>query len=402
MTPKLTLLALLLLAAPLSGCLSDGATQATSCQAPAESGPAAPAVRKATPPAPGPDARYVAQGFDGTHWPDLHGATVTILDHGAFDYVFGPAKEKFDALTNGSLQHIAAQDAGDALNRAIREKDAPSFDVVYGIDNAYLGKALYAGALKPYTPLLASRVNASHVFFDGARPWPATPADHGYIAVNTDPRHVTGVADLGGVCEHAADFVTQDPRTSSPGLGFLLATIASYPEGADYDWKDYWRALFDAGVTVRSDWGTAYAGDFTGGYGQSEAGFTGDKPIVTSYTTSPAYELFYGGAGLNGVVTAPRATFHQVETVAIAANARHLAGAQAFVEFVLTDAFQDLHAANNAVYPVVDGIDVAKVYGGKDPAPGSFQPAALDYVTLAGNAEGWVNEWTDLYEAHQA
>ncbi len=345
---------------------------------------------------------YVQMGFDGKTWPDLSGETVTILDHGAFDYVFGPAKELFENLTHAKLEHIAAQDTGDALNRAIREKDAPSFDVVYGLDNAYLGKAVRAGALLPYTPLLADRVNASYVFFDKNAPWPATPADHGYIAVNVDPRVNLTINTLGDVLDHADLFVTQDPRFSSPGLGFLLATISTYPEGSAYDWKDYWTDLLDGGATVRSDWSTAYAGDFTGGYGQYEDGFTGTKPIVTSYTTSPAYELYYGADALNGLVLAPRSTFHQVETVAIAANAKHVAAAQAFVEFVLTDDFQDLHAANNAVYPVVDGIDVGKVYGGHDPRPGSFQSATFGYTTLAAYVEPWVREWTDLYEAHQA
>ena len=372
MTPtRLVPLALLLLAA-LAGCAGEPTPAATDS--------------------------YVALGFDGTHWPDLHGATVTILDHGAFDYVFGPAKERFEALTNGTLEHIAAQDTGDALNRAIRERDAPSFDVVYGLDNAYLGKAVRAGALQPYTPLLAPRVNASYVFFDASEPWPATPADHGYIAVNVDGRTDIQVEDLDALLDHAGQFVTPDPRFSSPGLGFLLATVATYPEGSGYDWKDYWTDLLDGGARVTSDWTTAYAETFTGGYGN----VSGGRPIVTSYTTSPAYELFYELGHENDLVLAPKATFHQIETVAIAANARHPAAAQAFVEFVLTDDFQDLHAETNAMYPVVDGIDVAKVYAGVDPAPGSFESASFGYTTLASYVESWVHDWTDLYEAHQA
>lgn len=351
---------------------------------------------------PADDTSYAELGFDGTQWPDLHGAKVVVLDHGAFGFIFGPAKERFDALTNGSLEHIAARDTGDALTRAIREKDRPSFDVVYGLDNAYLGKAVAEGALRPYTPLLAPRVNASYLFFDATRPWPATPVDHGYIAVNVDPRVSVEVDSLDDLRDNADLFVTQDPRTSSPGLGFLLATIATYPEGGAYDWHDYWVDLFEGGVAVTPDWTAAYTQHFTGGYGQWEEGFSGTRPIVTSYSTSPAYEMFYGNPEQNRLVLAPNATFHQVETVAIAANARNLAGAQAFAEFVLTDAFQDLHAEANAVYPVVDGIDVARVYNGTDPEPGSFRPAALGYTTLAANVETWVREWTNLYEAHRA
>lgn len=348
------------------------------------------------------ETTYEEMGFDGTTWPDLRGARVVVLDHGAFGYIFGPAKERFEALTNGTLEHVAAQDTGDALNRAIREKDSPSFDVVYGLDNAYLGKAVSAGALRPYTPVTAQRVNASYVFFGDEQPWPATPADHGYIAVNVDPRAGLAVEDLAGVGRHADRFVTQDPRTSSPGLGFLLATIATYGEGSVYDWKDYWNDLFEGGATVTADWTTAYTAHFTGGYGQWEPGFSGTAALVTSYSTSPAYEVYYGNPERNRLVLAPEATFRQVETVALAAEPRDLAAAQAFIEFVLSDGFQDLHAEYNAVYPVVDGIDVARVYGGVDPAPGSFEPAELDYATLSANVERWVREWTALYEEHQA
>jgi thiamine transport system substrate-binding protein len=345
---------------------------------------------------------YQEMGFDGTTWPDLHGATVVILDHGAFNWMFGETKKRFEALTNGTLEQISGQDTGDALNRAIREKDRPTFDVIYGLDNAYLPAAIRAQAVLPYTPLLGTRISPELLFFDANQTWPATPVDHGYIAINVDPRANLTINNLFDVRTHANKFVTQDPRTSSPGLGFLLATIGSFPDGSVYTWKNYWNELFAAGVLITSDWSTAYAQHFTGGYGQYETGFAGRKPLVTSYTTSPAYEVYYGATMTNQLVLAPSSTWHQIETAAIAAKPRNLAAAQAFIEFTLTDAFQSLHAEYNAVYPVVPGIDVSPVFGGVDPAPGSFVPAQLTSEQVGANVDRWVREWVDLYEAHQA
>ena len=46
------------------------------------------------------------------------------------------------------------------------------------------------------------------------------------------------------------------PGTSSPGLAFLLATIARYGDG----WQDYWASLDDNGVRVAGSWTDAYDG----------------------------------------------------------------------------------------------------------------------------------------------
>lgn len=381
-TPKTTL-ALLLLAAPLlSGCAQSTAPDTTS---------------------------YAAMGFQGdptgrdaAKWPDLSGQTVTVLDQGAFDYLYSAAKPLFENLTHARLEHQAALDAGDTLQRAAREAGDPTFDVVYGIDNVLMWKAAQSDVFQPYKPLHAGRVNRTLLFLDPEGPWYATPADHGYIAVNVDPRAnltVAGLRDL-AVPANARKFVTEDPRTSSPGLGFLVATVATFGEQGKsaYDYLDYWEDLFKGGVLVTSGWTEAYVQHFSAGYGAADG--AADKAIVTSYTSSPAYEAYAGTSPVATVLTAPRSTFHQVETMGIARGTRHLAAAQAWIEFTLTDAYQELQAPQNAVYPVVANVDVSGVYAGKDPRPGTFQDAGFTYAELGANVERWVREWTELYEKH--
>ncbi len=338
---------------------------------------------------------YASLGFDGTTWPDLHGAKVIILDHGAFDYAFGPAKAAFENLTNGTVEHIAEADAGSALQRAIREKGRPSFDVIYGIDNILMSRAIAEGIFEVYEPELKGRIQSQYRFLPG---WQATPVDHGYIAVNVDPRAGLAITTLDDVREHADKFVTQDPRTSTPGLGFLVATVATYGEDDAYDYIDYWNDLFAKGVLVTAGWTEAYVQHFTGGYGRYEDGFTGERPIVTSYTTSPAYELYYGSDVTNVNVLAPNATFHQIQTMGIAAGTTNRAAAQAWIEFTLTDAFQKIAAEYNAIYPVVASVDTSPVYGGNDPAPGTFVDTGFTHAELGANVERWIRAWVDAYE----
>ncbi|MHB1260503.1 MAG: thiamine ABC transporter substrate-binding protein [Thermoplasmatota archaeon] len=392
MNPRLSIapIAFFLLVAALSGCTTR------------------------TPLAPDEGGRsYVGMGFtgsdptgrDGSAWPDLDGTTLTILDHGAFS-AFGDAASRFENLTGAKVEHIEANDAGSALNQAVRDLGSPSADVIYGIDNVLLTRAEESGVLQHYRPLLGQRVQPEFGFFrqfglhDAG--WPATPVDHGYIAINVDAQHAglagANITDLDDVRDHADQFVTEDPNTSSVGLGFLLATIAMYGEDG---WQDYWADLFEGDVRVTAGWSEAYEQHFSGGYGPSIGG-RGDKPLVASYTESPAYEAFYGRPSetLAQVITVPNSTFQQIQTMAILAGTDDLAAAQAWIEFTLTDAFQELAAPGNAVYPVVPGIDVAATYGGLDPAPGSFVPASFEYQDLGANLERWLDEWTALCEAH--
>jgi len=334
-------------------------------------------------------------------WPNLNGTTLTILDHGAFA-AFDDAAASFHALTGATVVHVEADDTGSALNRAAQEAGNPTFDVIYGIDNILWARANELDIFEPYTPVSKDRIAPDYLFFDhndGA--WPATPVDHGYIAINYDANHSAlseGIADLDALAEHADLFVTQDPRTSTPGLGFLLATIASQGEDG---WQAYWQRLFDNGLLVTSGWTEAYENHFSAGYGADYGGLA-DKPIVTSYSESPAYEAFFGRPAdqLAHVLLADQATFHQIQTMGIAKGTTNLAAAQAWIEFTLSDDFQALAAAGNAVYPVVAGVDVAATYGGHDPAPGSFVPADLSAATIGANLEAWVAAWVELCEAN--
>ncbi len=417
MKPASALPALLLLVVLVAGCASTSAPTSANAStlpcwkdAPSRVGTVA-VANAAAPRVATPSAAYQAMGFtaadatgNATHraaWPDLHGAKVVILDHGAFGYAFGPAKEAFEALTNGTVQHVASQDAGDLLQRAIAEKGHPTFDVLYGLDNVLYSRAVSAGILQAYRPLLAPRIGASYLVA-GPDTWLATPVDHGYIAVNSDPRKVAAVPTLADLVPRAKQFVTEDPRQSSVGLGFLVSTVAVFGESC---YLAYWKALLDGGALVAPDWTSAYATHFSGGYGQTatDGSFLGDRPIVASYTTSPAYELYYGATTLNNNTLQPGSTFHQVETMALMQGGPDSpAAAQAWIEFTLTDAFQSLLASNLAVYPVVPGVEVASVYAGKDPAPGSFIPADFTADTLGAKVDGWVKAWTNVYETHQA
>lgn len=347
---------------------------------------------------------------DEITWPDLNGTTLSILDHGAFP-ACEDAAARFLELTGATVQCTSADDTGSALNRAILGRGDPEFDILYGVDNLLMTQAIDQRIFDAYTPVLADRVVEDYVFFDDGV-WPATPVDHGYIALNVDHRHEdlngTTIGDLDDVLANADTFVTQDPRTSTPGLGFLLITVSVFGEGGDHDWMDYWADLFEAGVKVTPDWSTAYETHFSGGYGVYTEGHQGDRAIVTSYTESPAYEAYYEAEDIADVLLShgdDGAALHQIQTMGILRGTDDLAAAQAWIEFTLTDDFQVFAAPYNAVYPVaMDDPDVAasveEVYGDVDPEPGTFEVAGYDFETDGGSVGTWISQWVALCEAN--
>ncbi|MES2154135.1 MAG: thiamine ABC transporter substrate-binding protein [bacterium] len=367
-------------------------------------------------------------GLDPNAWPNLDGTTITLLDNGAFEG-FDVAATQFHDLTGVTVVKENGGDGVKSLKTLADSKASGKYDVIYGLDNMLLGKAIRQGVLEPYRPAMVNRIAPSLMFFPQNGTFYATPVDHGYVAINVDTTSAAlegqPVLGLGDVRHFADQFVTEDPTLSTPGLAFLLTTIAVFGEKSQYspqryDWQSYWTDLLTgrdtdrdhdgqvAGcVLVVDDWSTAYVQHFSAGYGVDGGGLA-DKPIVTSYTESPAVEDFYYRGANNGehkpnlaaVVLEANATFHQIQTMAIAKGTTHGAAAQAWIEFSLTDFFQKLAAEKDGVYPVVPSIKVSSIYQGIDPTPGSFHDASMSYDVITANLERWLKEWTTLHEAH--
>ena len=63
-----------------------------------------------------------------------------------------PLLAQFEAQNGIKLVLIKGGDAGEMLNKLILTKAQPVADVVYGIDNTLVGKALAADVLEPNLP----------------------------------------------------------------------------------------------------------------------------------------------------------------------------------------------------------------------------------------------------------
>lgn len=319
--------------------------------------------------------------------------TLVVMTHDSFA-ISEQVITDFQEQHGVQVTFLPSGDAGSTLNRAILSKGAPLADVLYGIDNTFLSRALEEDLFIPFAPDGLSDVTPVIPLVTGNA---LVPVDYGDVCINYDKAYFADHAlDLPASLddllqpEYAGLLAVENPATSSPGLAFLLATIAEY--GAD-GYLSYWQALKANGVVVVNDWETAYYTNFSGSAGQ------GSQPMVVSYATSPAAEVIFADAPLDGAPTAslvgPNMCYRQIEYAGILKGTENLDLAQAFITYMLSVEFQNDIPLNMFVYPVNQNAEVPQQF--LDHAQVPVKPAVLDAELVAANRETWIAAWRGIF-----
>jgi thiamine transport system substrate-binding protein len=292
----------------------------------------------------------------------------------------------FEAESGFTLRIKPSGDAGLLTNKLVLSKDNPLGDAVFGIDNTFASRAIDESVLAPYAAELPAGAEADVVAGDDDQH--LTPIDNGNVCVNIDTTYlgeaVAPPETLDDLLkpEFKDLFVTPAPTTSSPGLAFLLATVAEYGD----DWPDYWTALLDNGAAVVPGWTDAYQVEFTQGGGG------GDRPIVVSYDSSPAFTV--DGKGGTTTRALLDTCFRQVEYAGVLAGAANPEGAQALIDFMLDAEFQSALPEAMYVFPADPAIALPADWAEFAERPTNAY--ALDPAEIASNRDEWLLEWTQL------
>jgi thiamine transport system substrate-binding protein len=296
----------------------------------------------------------------------------------------------FEQENNAKVAFLASGDTGTALNKAILSRDNPLADVFYGVDNTFLSRALQEGIFEAYkSPLLGNIPDEFHLDPENR----ALPVDYGDVCLNYDiayfsDKGITPPQILEDLLkpEYKGLVVVQNPATSSPGLAFLLATIAHFGEDG---FLDYWEALAANDLLVVNDWNTAYYTEF------SRSG--GGRPLVLSYASSPVAEVLFSTEPLTepptGVVTGPGSCFRQVEFAGILKGTKQRDLAEKWIDFMLSPTFQEDVPLQMFVLPVNSEAELDETFNQYTAIP--QEPAALDPETISANRETWIKAWTE-------
>ncbi|HKS44707.1 MAG TPA: thiamine ABC transporter substrate-binding protein [Amycolatopsis sp.] len=313
-------------------------------------------------------------------------STVTLVTH---DSWAAPQQllDAFQQQTGIKIQVVKKGDAGSLTNSLVLTKANPIGDVAYGVDSTFASRGLGEGVFESYT---------------------SPEADRGPQRYAIDAEHRLSAIDLGDVClnvdtgwfaekgipapttyDELTDpkykdlLVVENPATSSPGLAFLLGTIAKY---GDQGWQGYWAKLGDNGVKAASGWEEAYSQDFSGSSGK------GPRPIVVSYASSPAAEI--GQDGKPRTKALLDTCYRQVEYAGVLAGTKQADKAHKLIDFLLSQQFQATVAENMYVYPARQGVNLPAGWAEVAPLPES--PATLPGDRVQAGREQWIRQWRTL------
>ncbi len=304
--------------------------------------------------------------------------------------------DDFTKQTGISVEVNMAGDAGELVNKLILTKDSPLGDVVYGIDNTFASRAAGAGVLEPYVSAAADTSDAQLPKASGGDD--LTPIDTGDVCVNVDHRWFAahGIPEPTSLDDLAAPaykdlLVVEAANTSSPGLAFLLATIAAYGDDDNGGWQAYWKALVANGIEVAASWDDAYYADYSG------PSSDGDRPLVVSYSTDPASELGDATAAApTGIIDST--CFRQTEFAGVIAGTQYPDAAKQLVDFLLSAEVQADLPGSMYVYPVVAGTPIPDTWTAVG-RPDEAVERSLDPATIDANREQWISEWAAIAQS---
>jgi len=317
--------------------------------------------------------------------------TLTVLTHDSFS-VSEDLIKQFESENNAKVSFVKGGDAGSVLNQAILTKDAPLADVLYGVDNTFLSRALNADIFTPYSSPALVAIPQEYKLDDQNR---VLPIDYGDVCINYDKSYFAAnnltlpqsLSDLTKP-EYKGLLVVEDPATSSPGLAFLLTSIAAYGDG----YQDFWSQLKENDVVVVDSWETAYFTNFSASSGR------GPQPMVVSYGSSPAAEVVYADPPVSESPTASLVgdgmCFRQVEFAGILKGAKNRALAEKFINFMLGKSFQEDMPLQMFVFPVDPNAALPDIFIQNAQIPSN--PARLDPAEISAKREAWIQGWNGV------
>ncbi|MCB1756144.1 MAG: thiamine ABC transporter substrate binding subunit [Gammaproteobacteria bacterium] len=309
-------------------------------------------------------------------------STLVIYTYDSFTSEYGPGpkiKDAFETQCGGcSIEFVALDSSAGILNRVRLEGASSKADIVLGLDNNLMAEAQASGLLESAGTDLSA--------LDLPIEWKSdlfVPYDYGYFAFVYDteklenpPKSLKELVDA----PDSLKIIVQDPRTSTPGLGLLLWVKSVYGDQATQAWIKLRKKI----VSVTKGWSEAYFSLF----------MNGEAPMVLSYNTSPGYHMAidkterYQAAGFS------EGHYLQIELAALLKNSKNKELGRQFLQFILSEDFQETLPLTNVMYPVIDiGEQLPTEFDTLIKPASTLQFSPME---IRENKKAWIDEWLDV------
>lgn len=255
----------------------------------------------------------------------------------------------FEKASGSKVSFVNCGDGAQILSKAILEKNAPQADVLLGLDNNLVSKAMRENVLQKYEAKnVKTLVDKPIRETLGAY---LTPYDFSHFALIYDtksklpaPKSLQDLKDA----LYEKKLILMDPRTSTPGLGFLAWVVAVFGD----EYKNYFSEIKNSVLTLSPSWSTGY-GLFT----------KGEAPLVISYVTSPFYHAYADNTDRYQALIFDEGHVEQVEGAGLVKNAPNKKGAELFLDYLITDEAQKELPLTQWMYPANKNVQLPECYG---------------------------------------
>ena len=299
--------------------------------------------------------------------------TLTVYTYDSFVSKYGPGpkiKAAFEKDCNCELNFIAAEDGVSILNRLKIEGTKAKADIILGLDNALMQDAKETGLIADHqqdVSALSPTLSWSDKQF--------VPYDYGYFAFIYDSTKISKPAtSLRELVDSDAKIIYQDPRTSTPGQGFMFWMNAVYGDQTNAAWKQ----LASHTVTVSKGWWEAYSMFLEGG-----------ADYVLSYTTSPAYHMIVESESKYKAAQFSEGHIAQIEVAAALNTSSQPELAQSFLKFLISAEAQAILPVTNWMLPVLENTELPEQFSEL------VTPKLVDLSieTAVAERKNWIKDW---------
>ena len=304
---------------------------------------------------------------------------LTIYTYDSMSWIEEELTEIFEKENNCKIKIVKFGDTGKVLSRTKLEKKNPRADLIIGLTPTLTEQAKSENLLEKLGHIENSKnIQDENNLFD--KDGYVLPYDFGALAIIYNPENMKSQPQTFiEITKMKKKLIIQDPRTSTTGQDFLLWTIAAFGD----NWKEFWHELKPAILTVSPGWSEAFA--------KFEVG---EAPMMVSYATDGAYSFHNYQSTKYKALIPKEGGYIQKEGVGIVKGSKQKKLAELFINFMLSEKFQNEIPLHQWMFPVTD-----------IPLPDAFKYAVkpvktlqIDIDKISKNMETWLNEWEEIMQ----